>query len=238
MFLNSNKVLNVRATLFGKNVCRFLWAAFLLIPCIGQSQESRLPCFLELPTYDARGNKLQFNIVSAKPEEHPDINLLAMNNHERRMSVQGNVLYFSKRALGERIEIVLQGSKGENLVARVALMACEQRASQRYGERDTGADVAWSSVTGRLSGCRLVGDWWLRAMPMFGNQLAKGSFEGYIRRADGTFWLDSTITGERYIVIVGRAKEPIKVVAIDVIVGGKNDVGIIDLSGSCEAYPK
>ncbi len=113
----------------------------------------------------------------------------------------------------------------------ISITACQGRVSVEYGERDTGADVAWSVVNGQLRGCQLKGDWWIRAMPMFGCHAGQ-SFEGYIDPTSGRFSFACS-RGERHIVIVGRGKEPIKAVAVDVVAGGDNDMGVVDITGLC-----
>jgi len=94
-------------------------------------------------------------------------------------------------------------------------------------------DVAWSVIKGRINGCTLAGDWWIRAVPMFGSQDSPIIHEGFINLSDGAFWIPSSIHGERHIIVIGRDKEPLKVLAFDAAEGGKNDVGAVDLSNSC-----
>jgi len=68
-------------------------------------------------------------------------------------------------------------------------------------------------------------------MPMFGGHEGP-TVEGYIDSSDGRFWLNC-YRGERHIVVIGRDKQPIKAFGFDLISGGKNDAGTIDLSGLC-----
>jgi hypothetical protein len=67
---------------------------------------------------------------------------------------------------------------------------------------------------------------------MFGGYDDPASYEGYVA-ADGAFELTSSLRGERTIFVVGRDKQPVKAFGVDVIAGGKNNAGAVDLSGSC-----
>ena len=66
-------------------------------------------------------------------------------------------------------------------------------------------------------------------MPMFGTFRV---LEGHIGQ-DGTFELTGSMQGERHLMIIGKDKQPVKVVGIDVTVGTHNEQGTIDLTGSC-----
>jgi hypothetical protein len=68
-------------------------------------------------------------------------------------------------------------------------------------------------------------------MPMFGGHEGP-NIEGYIQSVDGRFLL-SCFRGERHIVVIGRDKQPIKTFGIDVVAGGKNDIGVVNLTGLC-----
>lgn len=190
------------------------------------------PCVLEVPVYDATGNKLDFSITAVTREDDKNVDFLKAPD-DFRMTVSGNRVYFPKNlARGLRIELTLEGRKRGRLRKDVPLLACEQRVSARYGELDSGADVSISTAEGHLSGCRLDGDWWIRTMPMFGTADESRAIEGYVRTTDGSFRVDFP-SGERLIVVVGRDREPVKVFAVNVTAGARNNIGNVDLSGSC-----
>jgi hypothetical protein len=111
-------------------------------------------------------------------------------------------------------------------------MQCPQRASIRVGESELYGDVLYVTIRGRASGCRFSGDWWIRAMPMFGTSSSQPALDGYIQQ-DGTFALSGQMQAERHLVVFGRDKQPVKAIGVDVTVGKDNDVGIVDLAGSC-----
>jgi hypothetical protein len=131
---------------------------------------------------------------------------------------------------------VLKNEQGTKIVMRVALMHCQQRMSVEYGGIREGlgtGDVRWSRISGKITGCKLVGDWWIRAVPMFGSHDSPVIHEGFINLSDGVFSIVSTIHGERHIIVIGRDKEPLKVLGFDAAEGGRNDIGVIDMRDSC-----
>lgn len=70
-------------------------------------------------------------------------------------------------------------------------------------------------------------------MPMFGGDDFRPSFEGYIDPKDGAFSLRASMPGERYVIVIGKDRQPVKAFATDVTAGGKNNMGSISLAGSC-----
>jgi hypothetical protein len=113
------------------------------------------------------------------------------------------------------------------------LVDCQQRNSLRYGQEFDGFDVAWSTISGHLSGCQFTGDWWVRAMPMFGGPGAAWAYDGHIR-SDGKFSISGNMPGVRHMIVVGKDKQPIRVIAVDVTVGiAENEAGSVDLTGLC-----
>jgi len=114
----------------------------------------------------------------------------------------------------------------------MVVASCRLRTSLFFGESDKGVDVSGVWVTGRLSGCKFVGDWWVRAAPMFGGHDRVHVVDGYVE-SDGTFWLVLEVYGVRHLLIVGKGKEPLKVIGVDVTIGQNIKLGVVDLSGQC-----
>lgn len=204
---------------------------------ITSSAQAQPACSAHLPVYDAKGAHLQFRIVDVRPDtgekDMDKIDLLHTEKGEYRLKADGETLYFSKAWIGGKaVRVTLEGPKGAKVYGRVRFLACEQRTSFRYRQLDTGFDVGWSTITGRLSGCEFMGDWWIRAMPMFGGPELSPSFEGYVR-PDGRFSIDQGMDGVRHIIVVGKGNQPVKTFTVDVVVGGKNDAGTVDLHGLC-----
>ncbi|MGA2436645.1 MAG: hypothetical protein ABSG25_15325 [Bryobacteraceae bacterium] len=210
-----------------------LFGLALFLAATGMCSDSaKLDCSVQLPAYDEIGNRIQLKITSVARDGMIHPNLLTTTG-DFHMMVHGQSLDFSSAALRHRIDVTYITPDGKKLTTRLVLMACHQRASLEYGNLDSEADVIGSTITGRITGCKLNGDWWIRAMPMFG-QCTEGLVEGYIRQADGMFQLDGNMWGDRHIIVIGKGKEPVKAFAVNVTVGGlHNDVGTIDLSGSC-----
>jgi len=160
------------------------------------------------------------------------VNLLTSKATGFTIAAEKNRIYFSENLVAKGpFDITIIDQAGHKLTRSIVLRDCHQRTSFQFGERETALDVGWATVVGRLSGCRLAGDWWIRAMPMFGGHNGP-TFEGYIDLKAGGFSLTCD-RGERHIVIIGRDTLPLKVIGMNVISGGKNDLGVIDLSGVC-----
>jgi len=209
----------------------------LLILILGNqlAKAAQLPaCSLDVPVYGPKGERLPFKITAATLEGEKDTDLFTIRQEEYRVLARGDRLYFRPGFIGKRrLTLVLENGKGGKITTHVALMHCQQRASVELGGISalvTG-DVRLSKASGRLTGCKLVGDWWIRAMPMFGASWPPAALEGHIGK-DGTFVL-SVQNGERHLVIIGKDKQPVKVVGVDVIEGRVNEMGVVDLRGSC-----
>jgi hypothetical protein len=67
---------------------------------------------------------------------------------------------------------------------------------------------------------------------MFGTPDESAAVQGYIRQSDGVFRIFFP-NGERLIVVIGRGRDPLKVFAVNVTAGSKNDIGTVDLADSC-----
>jgi hypothetical protein len=211
--------------------CRF-WFILILASTLGCS-ETRPPCSVELPVYDPVGNRLDFEIAEVRPENEKQIDLLAVSDPEFRMTASGDRLYFPRGlAEGAAIYVTLRSASGVKMTTRVALLGCRVRVSLQNGQLDNGADVGWDTIGGRLSGCSLDGDWWVRGMRMFGGEGEALTAHHYIDPADGSFWL-GVLRGVRYIVVIGKGSQPVRTLATNVISGGENDVGTVDLTGLC-----
>ena len=148
------------------------------------------------------------------------------------MSVDGERLYFPKDLLSLTLRIAFRNRQGVRHFDRVTLLDCIQRVSLVAGQLDSGDDVWATTIKGRIVGCKLSGDWWIRAVPMFGPQQSL-SHEGVIRPTDGVFHITGSLVGVRHLLIVGKNGRPAKSFATNVTVGAANDVGPLDISGSC-----
>lgn len=212
----------------------FIASLFMQLGCM-EGRVAMPPCSIELPVFNATGDQVPYQVVGVEYQEGQTyIDLLSTQAGPFRVTVKGNRVYFPRTLIRRTVIVTLSNERGDRFAQHVPLYTCQQRTSLQHGERDIGlGDVAWSLVTGKLAGCKLDEHWWIRAMPMFGGNIHKSSFEGHINWRNGSFNIEFSFTGERHIFVVGRGKEPLKVFALDLVVGGKNDAGVIDLRSVC-----
>jgi len=201
---------------------------------------STLPCFVELPLYDAQGNRLAFEVVNVRALELPEKGDLLKSRGPHRMVWKDNRLYFSQGIPITGLELTLDGgrdTRGRSVrfIRKIELFGCQQRTSLQHGNREAGVDVSATVVKGRIYGCPLDDAWWIRALPMYGTQdRPTVVYDGYLRKSDGYFEIKASMRGERHIVIVGRGRDPITSIGVDVVEGGtNNDVGNVNLRGKC-----
>lgn len=217
-------------------VKRAVALALLLLINMDCGEAGQEACVMELRVYDGFGNRLEFRVTRVSPEDKPEINLLT--KVPKYITSTGDRLSFTGRSFTEHslrgrvVVITLEDAKGRKVVKPVVLLDCPQRISIRYGQSDLGIDVDSVPVTGRVSGCRFVGDWWVRVLPMFGAQNRDYVVNGYVQ-SDGTFRLSAAAEGVRHLLVIGKGKQPIKVIGFDVTLGKTSDIGVVDLSGQC-----
>ena len=189
-------------------------------------------CAVQIPVYGATGEKLPFRIARVTPPEREDINLLSVRAPEGKLALSGDRLLFPKGLLGRSVRITLEDNKGYRTRRILPLVACRQRISFRIVPSGNPPDVYVTTAKGRLSGCTFSGDWWVRGMPMFGAFNEQAVFEGLVE-LDGTFSLSGSMQGERHLVVIGKDRQPVRTIAVNVVEGEDNDIGTVDLTGSC-----
>ena len=205
----------------------------LLQSTSSRATEPRLPCFLEVAVYDPRGTRLPFKITAVNPVGNTKINLLTDKRTKGQLSAKGDRLLFSDSVIRREVEITVSDTQRTSISIKkeITLWSCQQRLSVQHGVLDTGYDAACSLISGRVSGCSFTGDWWIRATPMFeGGSL---TYEGYINPEKGSFQIAVGTRGGRHILVIGKDRSPVKVLAIDVVGAGTTDAGTLDLSASC-----
>jgi hypothetical protein len=215
----AKKLILVTALLYGT------WSA--------RSEEPPEPCILEVPVYGPTGARLEYKISAVTGDIDPSINLLSVRIPGTRFKAEGNRLLFSPKAMLKRsIGITLEDKSGHRIQRRIPLMVCRQRTSLRHGLVEGIGDASYLTIHGRLAGCHFQGDWWVRAMPMFGSQHQSTAYEGFVQ-SDGTFWLTGSMSGERHLIIFGKGRDPVRTVGFDVDEGKQNDMGLVELTGNC-----
>jgi hypothetical protein len=180
------------------------------------------------------GNRIQLRVLKVTPKGADSSDLLKIRERGLRVVAEGDRIYFEKDLIGKRpLEVTFGGSTPLiQLTRTVPLTACRQRMSIEFGQEDSGADVNGTELKGRISGCPLVGDWWVRAVPMFGGHEEFAIFDGYVQAPGGEFSV-TVSGGERHILVVGKGGEPVKALGVNVTSGITRDLGTIDLAGSC-----
>jgi hypothetical protein len=211
-------------------------ALVLVTVVAAEAQEPPPPCTLDVPVYSPTGSQLPFRITRVTSANEKNRNLLSIISSEIQVSKDGTRISFqSNRIVGREIEVSLQGPQGSVETTRVIVTSCRMRRSIFHGQLATGADVSGIDVTGRLSGCKFDGDWWVRAVPMFGRNDGihrSDPVDGHVD-SDGTFWLVLGDYGVRHAMIIGKGQVPIKVVGFDVTAGRNTDLGSVDVKGLC-----
>jgi hypothetical protein len=196
--------------------------------CLGAAESG---CRLETPVYDAFGKRLAAKVVRISPDGKPMIDLLSSTPKLATVHSQ-DILFIDRSLLRHVINVTVEYGKGRMFLQPILLAQCPQRSSIRVGESETYGDFAFVSLQGQASGCGFDGDWWIRAMPMFGSVPSVAALEGYLER-DGSFKLSGQMHGERHLLIFGRGEYPVMSVGVNVTIGKLNDVGIISLGSSC-----
>src|SRR5215831_6084368 len=105
MGLLSQTILNTNAR--AKLV--LLW--LLAISCC--AAQPRPACLVQLPVYDARGNRLNFQIIDAKMDQENAIDLLQTREQPYHGAVEGATLYFPKNLLASHVRVMLRDPKGD-----------------------------------------------------------------------------------------------------------------------------
>jgi len=207
--------------------------AAVVVACLASvSCTEEPPCRLYLPVYDQFGDRLhQFRVTRVTPLQNPQVNLLTFFPHKVRRA--GNdQLIVDRNLRGRELEVTLEDQRGTKITAPLYFAECPERVSFRVGLTYGYGDSVGETVIGRLAGCRFTGDWWIRAINMFGSWASPAIPETLVRE-DGSFRLGGHMRGERHIVVVGKDKWPVEAVGVNIQEGGINDLGTIDLSGRC-----
>ncbi len=205
----------------------------------GQHGEACPQPRIEIPVYNEFGHRLRFKIEKLVPsqyvkQEADNPGWLARNGFRPR--IEGDWV-FGLPPLQEYV-VTLRGPQGDQLTRKVySFTTCVQRASQVViTGRHQGSigDVEHDEVVGRLIGCRFIGDWWVRLVPIHGHK--EPSAEGAVQR-DGRFAVPGHFATRSYALVIGFEHSIVKSVAASIhLEDGKTDVGRIDLKGTCPSH--
>ena len=212
------------------------FATILLLAAASQSL-SASSCQVELVVLNGYGDPLEFIVSRVVPSgksidllTHPDLLNFAPTNK--------NILVFSKDtyAFLSPLDLFLRTS-GQKLLSkhRVTVTDCPQRITIVTEPSLVGPnDSVGTLVVGKIQGCKMKGDWWVRVYPMFGSEKTDAAVEGTVR-LDGTFRASGLMGGQRSLIVVGRGKEPIEVIGANIYTGKINQLGTIDLTNRCKS---
>lgn len=228
---------------------RYVGGFLLAVLLEMQSCGSELPeCFVEFAAYDNAGKDLENWQVTGITElvrfsrENETVDLLATDELEFRPVIVGKRIYFHKRWISlDPWRVELRNGEGQSVEKEITLYSCEQqRESFVVDENLPTGDMAvdWFERSGRLKGCSLDKDWWIRSSPLFAippriDPDLFSTFDGTIEAATGEFTIRARF-GVRHMLVVGRGNEPVKVFAVNLDAGSADhDLGEFDLSDAC-----
>lgn len=202
------------------------------------------PCFIEFAAYGPAGEPAAFRITSVQIQQNDGIEGLGLDakfdGQEYRILERGSRLYFSEQYLFEAPwQVTLTSDIGEEAVKEITVRSCsQQRESLFIGKPVDDSKSEWVEKSGRITGCPLDVDWWIRSSPLFGSppgptRLPTDTFDAYFDHESGVF----VIRAQRYLrqlVTVGYRSAPVKVFAVNLDDKvADSDLADFDLSGSC-----
>ena len=208
-----------------------LWTLLLWMIPSAVAGTDQTTCQVFLDARGPTGDTVVFEVqeVSVRGSS---LNLLFATG-ERAVRRSGSTLLFSSRRALSLVFTIKVRSGGSESHHDIFLTQCPQRVGLRIGAESSGyGDVAYAELSGFLSGCRFGTDWWVRAAPMFGAVTRPWLAEGTVETS-GVMKLSGDLHGERVLIVIGRGSSPIHVVAFNVTVGRRHDLGKIDLAGKC-----
>lgn len=210
-----------------------LLARILLLPVLSTflyptfAQNS---CVVEIPVYDTHGDALSFQITRLSAKDNLGFDLLTL--HKVVESSGDRLTVFDRSILRHTLVATLRNAQGNEITQELSILQCPQRVSISFGSSEEYGDLGFQTLRGRLSGCAFLGDWWVRLVPMFGTSLRTGIAEGPVETS-GAFSISAQLGGTRNILIVGKDKQPITAIGVNVTEGMTTDSGTINIAHNC-----
>ena len=194
-----------------------------------------LGCFLETPVYNSQGLRMEVSAESVRRVDNGRRleELLLQKGETWQVAWMDGRLAFSEALIGIVVEITMRSGKGSRLTRTIELRDCHGRASFQFGSQSSGGITAGSTLRGFVGGCPLVGDWWVRIFPMFGGYMDPAIDEAKVDSRTGAFKLTSSTRGQRHVLVIGRDRNAVKAVGIDVVEGADNQLGRFDIRREC-----
>jgi len=205
---------------------------FLMCSATSHAQEPSMACPVDVRVYSPSGDLLPYKIIQVTATGGHAGNLLKAKKADVVLSNNGKTIVFpSNRIVTREIEVVLEDQRKQTLTTRFIVNSCPLRRSLFAGASPILADTTGFPVSGQLKGCSFDGDWWVRAVPMFGGQEKLFVIDGHVS-SGGRFWLTLAYS-VRHLIVIGKGKNPIKVLGVDVATDQPIDAGLIDVSNQC-----
>lgn len=191
-------------------------------------------CTCEFRVFSRNGQRLPFRVEAVTLVDRDS------DGWKRSGSMDGSRVWFPAATIGSVVRVRLSDEAGHKLDKQVSLTACNQRTSFLYVSRNEEKEHPAFEISGRLTGCRLNSQWWVRAMDMFGEmtggQLAFGGMptarDGFLDAVTGEFTIPLGSAGTQ-IVVVGFDKHPLASFAAGTVERSPGRLGSIDISGVC-----
>ena len=200
------------------------------------SQSLAASCQVELKVFNGYGDPLEFTISRVVPSGR-SIDLLTYPDFLNFAPTNKHILVFSKETYAFRspLDLFLRTS-GQKLLSKhtVSVTNCPQRITIVTDSLVGPNDSVGTLVFGKIQGCKITGDWWVRVYPMFGSEKTDAAVEGTVQK-DGSFQASGYMGGQRSLLIVGRGKEPVEVIGLNIYTGKINQIGTVDLTNRCKS---
>jgi hypothetical protein len=193
-------------------------------------------CVCEFRVYSWDGQLLPFRVSSVTLAEGS----VNGDRWQRHVEIQGSRTWFPAGTVGVQIRVQMSDGAGRTLDRQVPIGSCDQRTSFLYGSEDKAQHDAAFEISGRLTGCKLNADWWVRALDMYGEMTARQhpsagmpkARDGFLDFATGVFSIPAGSPGPQ-IVVVGMEKDPLIGVVAGTVERRRGDLGTIDISSFC-----
>lgn len=204
------------------------------------------PCFVDLPVFNEYGHRIDGAILSVSLQGVPESDLLHPITDKRRafhVKIVGQRIYFEKSLVDFvplRIEFRSRFRNGQRKPMAhsviVPVFDCRQTFTLQQGESGMESEAVITRIEGRIVGCSVDRNWWVRVVPMFGGQDlgAQSIFDGYLDVDTGVYRVVAPLRGVRQIVIIGRDDKTIGAFGVNLTRGKRNeDMGDVDLRAAC-----
>lgn len=190
---------------------------------------ARAECRLTMPVYGNAGERVPVAEVSvAGKSGRMDIGEFVLS--VRRDPFPVVVFRDDRRLNGTPLKVHLRLTSGETISRTVELECPSQRASIHVLRPLIAGRGEVERVSGRVRGCEIADDWWIRYEPIMPAASVGAPGEAQIEK-DGTFFFNAG--GGRFLITVIVGSTPVLSFAKTIYLGRPTDVGVIDVGSYC-----